>query len=357
MLLIVKLIKIKKKKPQENLCFSVVKTSRDKMHEKLEWLIAMIKEVGCCMPKTIIFCNTLTDIAFVFNHLLFKLGGYAYYPPNSSKKCDLIIGIFHSVSWQQNKDRVFKSFRENGHLRVVTALSMRVNFPDVRYIINWGPARTLIDQHQEAGRAGRDGEQSHVIVVYYGQQLSHCEENVSNFVKAEGCYRVAAYKTFDPNITPLDIKHKCCFNCAKSCNYKNEDCKLMPFECHYQLTTSSTESMTRLVTVQDKQDVRDALSDIKDSLPSGCTVFGSSSCHGFSEELIECITDNCHCIFTLNDVNTYLPIFTVHHGLKILEVFDEIFDDIPQFDSLSCIFNEVVLNDKEPTELQYSDSD
>ena len=34
---------------------------------------------------------------------------------------------------------------------------MGINFPDVRYIINWGPPTTIIDQHQQAGRAGRDG--------------------------------------------------------------------------------------------------------------------------------------------------------------------------------------------------------
>ena len=38
-----------------------------------------------------------------------------------------------------------------------TALSMGVNFPDVRYIVLFGPARSLLDFHQEAVRAGQDG--------------------------------------------------------------------------------------------------------------------------------------------------------------------------------------------------------
>ena len=41
---------------------------------------------------------------------------------------------------------------------------MGINFPDIRYVINWGPARTLLDHHYEAGRAGRDNNQSHVII-------------------------------------------------------------------------------------------------------------------------------------------------------------------------------------------------
>lgn len=48
---------------------------------------------------------------------------------------------------------------------------MGVNFLDIWYIVNWGPARSLLDQHQEAGRAGRDGLPSHVLIIYHGQQL------------------------------------------------------------------------------------------------------------------------------------------------------------------------------------------
>lgn len=70
-----------------------------------------------------------------------------------------------------------ESLKGDGRIRVVvasSALSMGVNFPDVRYVINWGPARNLLDQLQEAGRAGRDGIQSHNIIIYHGQQLIHC---------------------------------------------------------------------------------------------------------------------------------------------------------------------------------------
>ena len=95
---------------RRNLRFSVIKTSKDKMHRKLDWLVTIIKDMGHFMPKTIIFCNTLTDIAFVFNYLLFTLERFAYYPQNSIKKENLIIGIFHSLSWLQNKDRIFSSF-------------------------------------------------------------------------------------------------------------------------------------------------------------------------------------------------------------------------------------------------------
>ena len=83
-----------------------------------------------------------------------------------------------------------QSFRGEEKVRVVvasSALSMGVNCPDICYILNWGPARSLLDQHQEAWRAGRAGLHSHVLIIYHGQQLSHCEEDIKAMVKASGC--------------------------------------------------------------------------------------------------------------------------------------------------------------------------
>ena len=62
------------------------------------------------MPKTIIFCNTLKDIASVVNLLLLKLGKYAFVPVGSTSGENLIIGIFHSVSWPKKKENLLTEF-------------------------------------------------------------------------------------------------------------------------------------------------------------------------------------------------------------------------------------------------------
>ena len=133
-----------------NLRFSVTKCKKDDMHVQLDWLVEMIKEQGVNVAKTLIFCNTLKEIAIVVDNLLVKLGDHAFYPSSSTEKKDLIIGIYHSTSWSESKERIMKSLREDGSKRIVvttTALSMGVNFPNIRYIINWGPPRTLLDFH------------------------------------------------------------------------------------------------------------------------------------------------------------------------------------------------------------------
>lgn len=59
------------------------------MEYQLDWLIDEAKEKGGEMPKTIIFCNTLKDIASVVNLLFVKLGKYAFVPVGSTK-CEKI---------------------------------------------------------------------------------------------------------------------------------------------------------------------------------------------------------------------------------------------------------------------------
>lgn len=79
------------------------------------------------------------------------------------------------MSWPKKKEKLLTEFRSQSKKRIVvasTAQSMELNFEDVRYVVNWGPARNLLDQLQGAGRAGRDGKRSHVVIVYHGQQLT-----------------------------------------------------------------------------------------------------------------------------------------------------------------------------------------
>lgn len=172
---------------RENLRFSVKKVKKEQQLEELHWLIELIKQHAKDTPKTLIFCNTLNEIAQVTNYLLSKLGPHAYDQQNKVPQ-NCFLGVYHPNSWDRNKERISNSLKaRNGSIKRVvvatTALRMAVNFPDIRYIITWGAARSLLDFHQEAGRAKRDGVQSHVVVLYHGQQVEPCEKEVKQFLK------------------------------------------------------------------------------------------------------------------------------------------------------------------------------
>ena len=192
---------------RENLRISVIKTRKSDAFENLHWMVKMIRENGLECLKTLLFCNTMKDIAEVPNYLLFKSGKDEYYPHDSKKMADCVISIYHSMAWQQYKERVVSSMKGSGKKRIIiatSALSMGVNFPDVRYVVHWGPACNLLDYHQQAGRAGRDGNTSDIVVIYHGQQLSHCEEDVKSFVRSDDCLHEASYRPFDGNVRPLN---------------------------------------------------------------------------------------------------------------------------------------------------------
>lgn len=118
------------------------KLKRKEQLNELQWLIDIIKLKGKDTPKTMLFCNTINEVASVANHLLFKLGIHAYDENfNSPENC--LLGIYHSNRWQASKDRILASLKGNGPRRVVvctTALCMGVNFPNIRYVIIWGAA-------------------------------------------------------------------------------------------------------------------------------------------------------------------------------------------------------------------------
>ena len=61
-----------------NIRFSVRKVKKEEHLNELQWLIDIIKLKGKDTPKTILFCNTINEVASVANHLLFKLGIHAY---------------------------------------------------------------------------------------------------------------------------------------------------------------------------------------------------------------------------------------------------------------------------------------
>jgi superfamily II DNA helicase RecQ len=132
---------------RKNLRISVTKCKKTTIFGKLDWLIDLALEKGVNMPKTIIFCNMMNEMASICNYLFLKMGKYIYYErADGERSC--IVGIYHSMTWAATKKRLLASFKGSGDdtkiiIIASTALSMGVNFPDVHYVINWGPPRTL----------------------------------------------------------------------------------------------------------------------------------------------------------------------------------------------------------------------
>ena len=119
---------------------------------------------------------------------------------HKQKRC--LIGIYHSLTLNTDERIAKKSLRKEELLELC---SMGVNFPNIRRVIMYGPPRTILDFHQGEGCAGRDGLPAEVLLYYHGQQSTHCQTYIKQFLNnaGQGCVQVAAYQSLVENICPL----------------------------------------------------------------------------------------------------------------------------------------------------------
>ena len=70
---------------RNNIMYTVQLVKRGKEMDKLKWIVNLAKKDGISMPKTIVFCNTYSEIAAVLAYLLRVLEDAAYVPglPNA----------------------------------------------------------------------------------------------------------------------------------------------------------------------------------------------------------------------------------------------------------------------------------
>ena len=111
--------------------------------------------------------------------------------------------------------------------------------------------------------------------------------------------------------------------CARTCECDGESCsaEVWSFEKDSQ---ESSAIRTRDVSNMDRQDLCEGLQEVAMHLNKlGLSVDHTSS-HGFSEELISDIVSKCSSIFTIDDILSTFPVFSVGNALQILEILQEI---------------------------------
>lgn len=164
--------------------------------------------------------------------------------------------------------------------------------------------------------------------------MSHCEDDVKDFIKSTTCFRVSSLLPFDHQIQPLKPCHNCCSICKKECPCDICPASELPFECIPGGGADVGKSYAvRSISNEDREDVKNALKEL---------FWGIINRHDNSEaqfymHLISDIVDNCHTIFTVEDIITNYPVFSMKRALKILEIFDELFGDISELPSYTAL--------------------
>ena len=134
--------------------------------------------------------------------------------------------VFLTLSkYTKTECRLFLYLTRQRKTCVLNSLSMGVNVPDVKFVIQFGPPRALAYNIQDAGGAGRNSETAHNIIIYHENQLFHCEGRVKELVKAKDYLRI---KYMDDSTKKpknlIHFNHQCCHR-ERKCKCETSDCK------------------------------------------------------------------------------------------------------------------------------------
>ena len=316
-----------------NIRLGLCQTSNNTM-DCFDWLINDIKIKGEMMQPVLIYCQTLKMVGKVYAYLKAELQQHAWVNCDPERNYDkLLIGIFHSKTLPQNKERILRSLRGEGSCRVVvatTALGMGLNFQNVSHIVMYGLPSDLETLVQQVGRAGRHGQPAHAI-LYNTKMYLNIEKEVRELVSfaKDQCIRKCLYAHFEEEPISVQPGHQCCTFCHSMCSCSPGTCaEPIP---NYEATQSKTVSLrSRQVSEKDKSLIADLLNDYRTSLINSSTHLYTSqeACTGFSQELVVSVLNHCQYIFDLQYVIVNLPVFKLDHAKEILNIIIEVFGDV-----------------------------
>ncbi len=131
---------------RDNLILSVINTPKDR--DKIQALAD-----HCGQGPTLVYCATRKNVEMVTAKM---------------RELGLQAGMYHGGMQMNERVAVQEAFMNNQCEIVVAtnAFGMGVDKEDVRCIIHWDFSSTIEGYYQEIGRAGRDGKDSNVVLLY-----------------------------------------------------------------------------------------------------------------------------------------------------------------------------------------------
>lgn len=180
--------------------------SGQEINDYFGWLIDAIKEKGKDAEQVLVYCQTVKQCASLYQLFSNNLAK-CMYSDKSFNPQKRLVEMLHSKTPESVKNTVLDSFRrENGLIRILfatMAFGMRVNTKGVRRCIHVGPPKNLEAYVQESRRCGRDGEQSHAVVLFNAKLCTHVEENMKEYLVSNDCGRKLLQQPFDQTTSSL----------------------------------------------------------------------------------------------------------------------------------------------------------
>jgi len=316
-----------------------VKKIKDDITSNFSWLAELLKEKRADANRVLIYWQSIKQFISFYNFFKMELGQSLFYPDKPKLVRNRLIAMYHSSTDEDIKNIVGNSLRDpNGCIRVViatSALGMGVDIKGLHNVINYGPPDCIESYYQAFGRAGRDGEQSHAVLVYHGRQLRKCDSDMIRYLKHDECRRELLLEVFDTsssiNSLPVTPKHLCCDNCVCTCEEPRckdfdspvVEAKEKEIELVRQERTVTEEQRTVLSKLLLKKR-EDLFKDYQDV--SFCSSLDLVT--AFSLNLLDEVTSKCSCMFSVNDILNHTSVYSNEHAQFIFQCLSEVFTDM-----------------------------
>lgn len=206
------IISISPNKPNIKL---VVEKIYNRVESAMYWLIDALSNLKETFPRTLVYCNSISDVSKLYNHVVGEID-----------ECANFVDMFHSETPEENKELIIAALREKeSGKRIIfatSALGMGIDVVDCNSIVLYGPPRTVVDLVQLIGRVGRDGGQSVAFVLYNSYNIRNIDKDIKTLISCKTCRRKELMRNFLSDADLLELckspdVHTCCDICAESC--------------------------------------------------------------------------------------------------------------------------------------------
>lgn len=196
---------------KSNVTYIVQCMQKDTEHEfYFEWLVEELNSKGTLCERTIIYCQTIKQCSILYGMIKGMLG-MDIFSKSEEDPSNALVEMLHSCTPPANKEKIRLSFQSlSGTIRLLIAtiaFGMGIDCKGVHRVIHYGPAKNVESYIQETGRAGRDGTQSAVYILYHGILLVHVNGHMKQYVKTNHCRRKELLKHFECTTWQQEVPH------------------------------------------------------------------------------------------------------------------------------------------------------
>jgi superfamily II DNA helicase RecQ len=284
------------------------------------WLLNEFESKKETLPRHIIFSESISDVSKIYAIFRKRMGESEHYE------------MFHSKTVESKKEYIRSDMTKDGKIRILictNSAGMGVNFYKVCNIIHYGLPREMDTFVQQMGRAGRDGEYAHELIVYkfHKGQLKRVEEELVQLAKDTKCRREILCSSYGCKLDQVVPMHMCCDICEKSCKCDDLNCPNTHPAHLFELKEDQVDHMCRDVNSADRVLLKQKLDALQFKLSNFSTVVKSELIHGLSVDVIDYVVQHVENIFTPEDIMKNCAVWSYDVASQISNVINEIFGD------------------------------